>query len=90
MVGRNAGRHHSDADIMADLISQADAARLRGVTTAAIADLVRRGRLSTVEVGGRAFLRRSEVESFERVRKGWPKGKARKSAAAKRRGKRAS
>jgi hypothetical protein len=41
---------------------------------------MKRGRLSTVEIGGRSFLSRREVDSFERLPpKGWPKGKARKA-----------
>jgi excisionase family DNA binding protein len=49
---------------MEDLITQAEAARLRGVTRSAITDLVKRGRLQSVEVGGRPFLSRAEVERF--------------------------
>jgi excisionase family DNA binding protein len=47
-----------------DLITPADAARLRGVTRSAITDLVKRGRLRSVDVAGRPFLYRSEVEKF--------------------------
>lgn len=49
---------------MDDLISQSEAARLRGVTKQAIANLVKRGRLRVVEIAGRALVYRSEVESF--------------------------
>jgi len=49
---------------MDDLITPAEAARLRGVTRSAITDLMKRGRLQTVEVGGRRFLYRKNVESF--------------------------
>jgi excisionase family DNA binding protein len=49
---------------MEDLITPAEAARLRGVTRSAITDLVKRGRLQSVEVGGRPFLSRAEVERF--------------------------
>ena len=62
---------------MTDLISQSQAAELRGVSRAAIADLVRRGRLRSFEIGGRALVYRSEVQNFKHER-GWPKGKARK------------
>ena len=48
-----------------DLISQAEAAELRGVTRASINELVKRGRLRSVEIAGRLFLYRSEVENFE-------------------------
>ncbi len=50
---------------MGDLISQAEAARMRGVTTAAISDLIKRGRLRTFELAGKVLLYRSEVKSFE-------------------------
>ena len=48
-----------------DLVSQSEAARLRGVTKAAINNLIKRGRLQTVEVAGRPLLYRHEVETFE-------------------------
>ncbi len=48
-----------------DLISQSEAARLRGVTRAAIQDLVRRGRIRSVQVAGRALVYRSEIESYK-------------------------
>jgi hypothetical protein len=67
----------ADKGEMEDLISQAEAARIRGVTKAAIADLVKRGRLNTKEVAGRPLVYRSEVENFE-SQQGWPKGKPRK------------
>jgi len=62
---------------MSDLISQSEAARLRGVTRNAINYLVRQGRLQTAKVGGRTFVYRSEVESFEPGKPG-PKGKGRR------------
>jgi excisionase family DNA binding protein len=49
---------------MDDLITPAEAARVRNVTRSAITDLVKRGRLQSVEVGGRRFLHRKEVENF--------------------------
>jgi excisionase family DNA binding protein len=49
---------------MQDLITPAEAARIRGVTRSAITDLMKRGRLNVVEVGGRSFLQRDEVEKF--------------------------
>lgn len=48
----------------ADWISQAEAARLRGVTRQAIAKLVKKGRLKSLEVGGRIFVDRAEVEGL--------------------------
>lgn len=62
-----------EADEMADLISQAEAARLRGVTRAAIQDLVRRGRIRSVNVGGRALVYRSEIVNYEQGEPGRPR-----------------
>ena len=45
-------------------VSQAEAARIRGVSPQAIADLIRRCRLSTIHVAGRTLVLRSEVEAF--------------------------
>lgn len=58
-------------------ISQADASRLRGVSRQAIAKLVSNGRLRTLEVGGRAFVNRTDVLTFEPNPAGRPKGTAR-------------
>jgi hypothetical protein len=55
-----------------DLITQSEAAKLRDVSPEAIADLIKRGRLAVVEVGGKKFLRRSEVLSFKPKRGGRP------------------
>jgi hypothetical protein len=46
-------------------ISQADAAGMRGVTRQAIAGLVRKGRFTTLSIGGKTLLKRSEVEGFK-------------------------
>jgi excisionase family DNA binding protein len=62
--------HERIAADYSDLVTPTEAARLRGVTRAAITALVKRGRLQTVEVGGRPFLRRSEVEGFEAEKPG--------------------
>lgn len=55
-----------------DLITQSEAAKIREVSPEAISDLIRRGRLTPVEVGGRKFLRRSEVVNFEALPGGRP------------------
>lgn len=47
-----------------DLISIAEAARLRGVTHGAIRNLIERGRLPAQEVAGRRVLRRGDVMRF--------------------------
>jgi excisionase family DNA binding protein len=62
MKKKNEDRSAAD---LADLITPTEAARVRGVTRAAITALIKRGRLNTIEIGGRSFLRRSEVENFE-------------------------
>jgi excisionase family DNA binding protein len=68
-----------------DLITQAEAARLRGVSLASINELVQRGRLRVVELFGRKLLYRAEVESFRKLKTG-PKARrppTRKRAARK-------
>src|ERR1700722_14887300 len=47
-----------------EYLSQAEAARRRGVSNQAIAELIRRGRLTPVEVAGRTVVLRSEIEGF--------------------------
>lgn len=51
------------------LISQAKAAELCGMTRAAILALVRRGRLKSAEVGGRDLVYLKEVEELARGRR---------------------
>jgi predicted DNA-binding protein (UPF0251 family) len=53
-----------------DWISQAEAARVRGVSQQAIVNLIRRGRLTTVNMAGRTVVLRSEVENFVAQLKG--------------------
>ena len=65
-----------ESEEVTDLISQAEAARLRGVTRAAIQDLVRRGRIRSVEVGGRALVYRSEIVNYEQGAPGRPKSQS--------------
>jgi Transcriptional regulator, AbiEi antitoxin len=50
---------------MNDLVTRTQAAEIRGVSRSAIADLIKRGRLQPIEIAGRAFLSRREVEAFE-------------------------
>jgi excisionase family DNA binding protein len=60
---------------MSDLISQTEAARMRGVTRPAIADLIERGRLRSVEIAGRRLVYRSEVAGFEQLKRGPKSGR---------------
>ncbi len=46
-------------------VSQADAAGMRRVTRQAIARLIGKGRFTTLSIGGKTLLRRSEVEDFK-------------------------
>lgn len=53
-----------------DLITQAEAAKLRGVTISSINGLVQRGRLRSEEVFGRTLVYRAEVLTFEPLKPG--------------------
>lgn len=48
-----------------ELITQSEAAELMGKTLPAVNELVRRGRLRSVEKYGKRLVYRSEAESFE-------------------------
>jgi len=56
-----------------DWISQADAARIRGVSRQAIAKLVRTKRLRTMEIGGYVLIRREDILEFRPKKAGRPK-----------------
>src|ERR1700753_2799917 len=51
-------------------ISKSEAAKLRGISRQAIWELVRRGRLTTLEFAHRISLNRSEVLNFQRRPRG--------------------
>lgn len=57
-------------------ISQAEAARIRGVTPQAIAGLIQRGHLTTIKVAGRVLVLRSEVERYTPHSAGRPRKSA--------------
>jgi excisionase family DNA binding protein len=65
----------------AQWVSQAEAAEMRGVTRQAIAELVKKGRFTTLSIGGKTLLRRSEVDAF----KPKPPGPSPKAKRSKRR-----
>ena len=71
------------SDQIEDLITPAEAARLRGVTRAAITDLVKRGRLRAIEIGGRPFLYRKEVMGFTPEITGRPRKTVKEQQAGK-------
>jgi excisionase family DNA binding protein len=49
----------------AQWVSQAEAAGIRGVSRQAIAGLLKKGRFTTLSIGGKILLKRSEVEEFK-------------------------
>lgn len=55
-----------------DWISQAEAARIRGVSRQAIARLVAKKRFATLQLGGRLLLKRSDVEVYTPAEPGRP------------------
>jgi excisionase family DNA binding protein len=61
-------------------ISQSEAARLRGVTRAAISALVKRNRLKTLKIGGKNLLNRTDIENYQPQPRG-PKPKERHKEA---------
>ncbi len=54
-------------------ISQAEAARIRGVSRQAIARLIKKGRFQVLRIGGKVLLKRSEVKAYEPDRAGRPR-----------------
>lgn len=57
-------------NLMDDLISQAEAARLRRVSRASISELIKRGRLNTTTIADKVLVRRSEVVNFKELKRG--------------------
>lgn len=51
-----------------ELVSQAEAARILGVTRSAVSYLVDDGKLKSEEVGGRRFVFRSSVDDYRKAR----------------------
>jgi hypothetical protein len=67
-----------------EYISQAEAARIRNVSRQAIADLVKRERVSTILVAGRVLVRRSDIADFVPMpNKGRPRKNAKSTKATK-------
>jgi excisionase family DNA binding protein len=65
---------------LSKLITQKEAAEIRGCSPQAINQLVQRGSLKSVEVGGRRLVFRDEVEEFEPSKGGRPKKKPAKKS----------
>jgi excisionase family DNA binding protein len=68
---------------LSKLITQKEAAEIRGCTPQAINQLVQRGSLKTIEIGGRRLVFRDEVEKFKPSVGGRPKGKPAKKRPRK-------
>ena len=56
-----------------DWISQAEAARIRGVSRQAIARLIKKGRFRVLTIAGKTLLKRSEVTKYQREQPGRPR-----------------
>lgn len=59
-------------ELPGDLITAAEAARLRGVTAPAIRFLIARGRMPVYRVAGKVFLSKREVEAWRPLPAGAP------------------
>jgi excisionase family DNA binding protein len=55
-----------------DWVSQADAARIRGVSRQAISRLIKKGRLQVLKIAGKVLLNRAEIEAFVPEQPGRP------------------
>lgn len=64
-------------------VSQAEAARIRGISRQAIAKLIKKQRFRVLRVGGRLFLRRRDVEHYRAERPGRPKNERKNTRAKK-------
>lgn len=53
-----------------DLVTLTTASKLRGVSFQAIQNLVRRGKLSVIEIDGVKFVKRSEIIGYTRGKSG--------------------
>jgi len=56
-----------------DWVSQAEAARIRGVSRQAIAGLIKKGRFRVLTIAGKTLLKRADVTSYEREQAGRPR-----------------
>jgi predicted DNA-binding protein (UPF0251 family) len=54
-------------------ITQAEAARVRGVSRQAINNLVKKGRLKTMEIASVVFVDKDEIQNFKGLNSGRPK-----------------
>jgi hypothetical protein len=66
-----------------DLITQAEAARIRGVSHQTISYLIKQSRIRSFKIGGRLFVLRSEVVNYKPNPGGRPKKESAKKPARK-------
>lgn len=59
-------------DIKKDWITQAEAARLKGVSRQAINNLIKKGRLKTLVIASVTFVDKEDILSFSRLKAGRP------------------
>ena len=53
-----------------ELLTVSQVAEIRGTSRIAVHELITRGRLKAVEIAGRKFVRRSDLDAFERQKPG--------------------
>jgi len=63
-----------------ELITRSEAAELRGVSHQTISYMIKMGRVRTVEIRGRLFLMRKDVENYRPSKPGRPQKRPRKKA----------
>ena len=71
---------------LSDWISQAEAARLRGITRQAVAKLIKKGRLKIFVIGGHTLVSKTDILEFVPKVAGRPKSLKKVKNARKRRG----
>lgn len=72
--GLTMSTHLSGGDaISEDWVSQAEAARIRGISRQAVGRLIKKGRFQVLRIGGKVLLKRSEVKTYEKGRPGRPR-----------------
>lgn len=56
-----------------DWVSQAEAARIRGVSRQAIGRLIKKGRFRVLKIGGKVLLKRAEIKAYQPEEPGRPR-----------------
>jgi excisionase family DNA binding protein len=65
---------------ISDYVTIQEAARQMGMTRASVYKIIERGALTAEQHLGKQLLKKEDVAAYQRVHRGWPKGKPRKSA----------